>query len=93
MTPAFIFLALTVPGFVVAVRALPWVEAKVLDGIKPWACDICACFWSTILWAPFTYLAWGPEGLFAVPPSYAASLWVLKHLTQPSAPPQFPGEP
>lgn len=93
MTYAFVFLALTVPGFVTAVRALPWVERRVLDGVKPWACDVCSCFWSTVLWAPFVYLAWGAEGLFAAPPSYVASLVVLGFISRPSAPPTFPGEP
>lgn len=93
MTYAFAFLALTVPGFVLAVRALPWVERRVLDGVKPWACDVCSCFWSTLLWAPVVYFAWGPEALLAAPPSYVASFVVLGYVSRPSAPPTFPGEP
>lgn len=84
---AFAFIALTVPGFVLAVRALPWVEKRVLDGVKPWACDICSCFWSTILWALVAAAIWGYEGLIAAPPAYTASLAVLAFLERPSSPP------
>jgi hypothetical protein len=90
---AFIFLALTVPGFVLAVRALPWVEAKVLAGVKPWACDVCSCFWSTVLWALVAWAIFGLEGLVAAPPSYVASLAVLGYLSRPSIPPSFPEPP
>jgi hypothetical protein len=90
---AFAFLALTVPGFVLAVRTLPWVDARVLSGVKPWACDVCSCFWSTILWAPLAAIVFGFDSLVAVPPSYAASLVVLGFLSRPSAPPSFPDPP
>lgn len=90
---AFAFLALTVPGFVLAIRALPWVEKRVLAGVKPWACDICATFWSTVLWAPVVLWIFGPEGLIAAPPSYVASLVVLGYLSRPALPPNFPEPP
>ena len=82
MIYAFFFLSLTVPGFVLAVRTLPWVDAKVLAGVKPWACDVCSCFWSTLLWSPVVYY-WGLEALLAAPPAYTVALALLGVLSRP----------
>lgn len=92
---AFVFIALTVPGFVLAVRTLPWVDAKVLAGVKPWACDVCSTFWSTVIWALIGTAFFGREALIAAPPAYTVALYVLGVMSQPPAapPPTLPGEP
>ena len=86
----FVFLSLTVPGFVLAVRALPPVERLVMEGVKPWACDICASFWGVVLWALLSTAKWGEEALWAAPPSYAAALWILSVLSRPRTEPPMP---
>lgn len=83
----FLFIVLTVPGFVLAVRALPWVDAKVMAGVKPWACDICSCFWATILWGAIAGGVWGLDGLLATPPAYVGTLVLLGYLSRPMTPP------
>lgn len=39
---------LAVYALVAIIRALPWVEGKFYRGWKPWACDICMTFWTTV---------------------------------------------
>lgn len=89
---ATLAIALTVPGFVLAVRALPWVARKVEAGVKPWACDVCSCFWSTAI---FTLVAVPFVGdartLLCAGPAYTVALWVLSKLEQP--PTNFPTLP
>lgn len=88
----FLFVAFTVPGFVLAVRALPPVEKLVFEGVKPWACDICSCFWSTVIWGVIAGCIWGAEGLVAAAPAYAASMGLLSVLSRPTTlppPPSF----
>lgn len=89
----FLFIALTVPGFVLAVRALPPVERLVFAGVKPWACDICSCFWSTVIWALIACPAFGYEALAAAPPAYTVSLAVLGFLSRPTTAPPPLGDP
>lgn len=82
--------ALSVPGIVLAVRALPWVARKVDAGVKPWACDICSCFWITGALA----LAAGardPWLVLCAGPAYTGSLLLLSHMERPLNPP--PGPP
>lgn len=91
-------IALTVPGFVLAVRALPWVDRQVQLGIKPWACDICASFWSTaiftLLSVHFAHNLWL---LLCAGPAYTLSMIVLSFMERPMAPmpaiPSFPEPP
>jgi hypothetical protein len=87
-------IALTVPGFVLAVRALPWVEARVLDGVKPWACDVCSCFWATALFATCAAGAASDWRLaLCAGPAYTIALVVLSHLERPVAFPALPDAP
>lgn len=43
-------------------RALPFISDWTARGIKPWACDLCMSFWSTVLstliWSWTTGLLW-----------------------------------
>lgn len=83
-------IALTVPGFVLAVRALPWVSRQVEAGIKPWACDICMCFWSTGALA-LAVAAWlGGELVLCAGPAYTVALIVISHMERPTTPPPIP---
>jgi hypothetical protein len=62
-------------------RALPPGKGLAKTGRKPWACDICMSFWSTLLLA----LAAGALGLVssvrevvAALPAYMICLWFVK---------------
>jgi hypothetical protein len=86
--------ALTVPGFVLAVRALAPVAKLVEAGTKPWACDVCMCFWSTALLATCTGAAAGDWRLaLCAGPAYTIALVVLSHLERPVAFPALPDAP
>lgn len=89
------FVALTVPGFVLAIRAVPFIERKVERGVKPWACDICMCFWSTGLWVlGYAWLEQDVRVLFACGPAYSLAMMLLAFMQRPppgSGPP--PDEP
>lgn len=82
------FVAFSVPGIVSAIRALPWVSRKVDEGVKPWACDICSCFWITALVAPWC-AAFEHDWRVAIvaAPGYTGALLVLRLLQQPAMPP------
>lgn len=84
-------IALTVPGFVLAVRSLPWVARQVDAGVKPWACDVCACFWATALLSTCAAAA-GEDWRLALcaGPAYTVALGVLSHLERPTT---FPPPP
>lgn len=84
--------ALTVPGFVLAVRALPPVDRRVLAGQKPWACDVCMCFWATGLWTlVVAFVFKDPRLLLAAGPAYTVAMVVLGWMTR--APSTFAGLP
>lgn len=89
-------IALTVPGMVLAIRALPWVARKVEAGIKPWACDICSCFWLT--GALVGAVAVGLQQLWPLltaGPAYTVAMIVLSFMERPiTVPPLLaPSEP
>lgn len=86
-----VFCGTTAAGFIVAVRALPFVNRWVKAAKKPWACDVCMSFWSTGAAA----LVWsGIVGdytlLYAAGPAYPVTMWVLRQITAPSSLPELP---
>lgn len=71
----YVAMTITVPGFVKAVRTLPWVQTKVAEGTKPWSCNICMCFWSCVLFMlPATYAFGVLPVLLAIGPTYTTAL-------------------
>jgi hypothetical protein len=94
--------SIAVPGVVVAVRALPPVERLVMRGVKPWACDICSCFWVTAIFVGGIALraalreGWDgdwPSVLPVAAPSYTLSLLILRLVQAPQSggfPPDLP---
>lgn len=96
MTFALITLAiaLTVPGVVVALRALPPVARRVLDGQKPWACNICMTFWTTAIATEVAAAAVGDwRVVWLAGPAYTIALVLLERVVEaaPAAgPPDLP---
>lgn len=86
---AAVVIGVSVPGIVVAVRALPPVEKLVFAGTKPWACDICSCFWSVAICSCLLFVVFRePILLLAAGPAYTLSLFLLSRLqSAPSLPP------
>ncbi len=81
------FIALTVPGLVLAVRALPpvlrWVEA----GVKPWSCDVCLSFWASAALGIGAANAFGDwRYALCASPAYTVALGLLSHLERPTTP-------
>jgi hypothetical protein len=81
----------TAAGFALALRALPVIRNWVESGIKPWACDICLGFWSTLVVALVYWIATGAV-LASVGPAYPICLGVIKLLSAPKNVPMFPEE-
>ncbi len=88
------FVALTAPGFIVALRALPTIERRMMAGLKPWACDVCMSFWTV---ATFTTIAAGVLGdwrlLVIAGPAYTVCLGLLGPLQRSHTTPPFVGFP
>ena len=83
LSSAVALVALTVPGFVQAVRALPAVDRLMLAGKKPWACDVCMCFWSTAIWTVVVAAVFKDARLLlAAGPAYTISMLVLRYATR-----------
>lgn len=85
-------IALSVPGIVLAVRALPAVQKLVDQGVKPWACDVCACFWTTGFLGICAALALHDvRYLLCSGPAYTVALLILARLEAPPPLPPPPG--
>lgn len=80
-----ILVGLGIPGIVLAVRKLPWVDVRVLEGVKPWACNVCMSFWTgAILVLGAAAVASELAVLAVAPPAYTIALGVLRWFEEPS---------
>ncbi len=61
-------------------RAIPPGSGLLKTGKKPWACDVCMSFWSTLLIALITGIAWRVplNQLWTAIPSYIVCLWLVR---------------
>lgn len=76
------------PGDPIDYSALPWVSKQVDAGVKPWACDVCSCFWITAMVVPWcAALESDWRVAIAAGPGYTGALIVLRWLQQPAMPP------
>ena len=81
-------LGATAAGCTAAVRRLPPIDRRVQAAKKPWACDICMCFWTTVLLGTVAAAAsQDPILVVCCGPAYPWSLWVLRKITDPVGPP------
>ncbi len=93
MTPELIalwalLLGATAAGMTAAVRRVPSINRRVQAEQRPWACDICMCFWTTaLLGAGAAVARWDPVLVVCCGPAYPWSLWVLRKITDPIGPP------
>lgn len=71
------------------VRTLPFVQAWVLRGVKPWACDLCMSFWSTALTTAF-WAALDVPALAGLP-AFVVTFAIVRFNSEPIGPP--PGLP
>jgi hypothetical protein len=87
-------IALTVPGFIFAVRALPWVDRQVKAAIKPWVCDICMSFWGTVIFTLLAvHLAHNLWLLLCAGPAYTLAMIILSFMERPTSMPAIPAPP
>jgi hypothetical protein len=68
------------------VRAAPVVQIWMLRGIKPWACDLCMSFWSTVLATLFCGV-FESFPLFAGVPAFVVTFAIVRHNSEPKGPP------
>lgn len=97
MVLACLFVAWSTVGAVLVIRALPGVNRLVLEGKKPFACDLCMSWWTSILicgafaWF-FADLIW----FIGVLPSVASGVWILGRMypaPEGGSFPPLPGDP
>lgn len=78
-----LLVGISVPGVVLAVRALPAVDRRVLAGAKPWACDVCMSFWSTGLVTVLVAVVFKDARLLlACGPAYTLAMIILGWMTR-----------
>ena len=86
LTLYVVLVALSAASIVPVVRALPGVQGWVQRGIKPWACDLCMSFWSTIftttVWMRVAGLPW-----YVGWPAFAVAFAVVRFNGAPTSSP------
>ena len=87
---AALALGLTVVGAIQVIRALPGVRRWVLNGVKPWACDLCMSWWLSLLAAGAAGALIDPAWTLATLPAVAVSVWVTGRMKVPGAFPDLP---
>lgn len=88
---AALALGLSVAGAIQVIRALPFVRGWVLDGVKPWSCDLCMSFWLTLTATAYAAVS-DPRWSLAAMGSIAVSIAVTGRLRVPGAIPMPPLE-
>lgn len=81
-------IGMSAAGTVPIVRILPYVRDWVQEAHKPWACDICMSFWSTLLMAGLW--SWLGAPFVAAVPAYVVTLAIVRRNSDPIGPPPMP---
>ncbi len=76
----------TAAGIVPLVRQISYVKGWMLAGIKPWVCDLCMSFWSTLISSVFWSLYFHTTIISAVP-SFAITFLIVRKNSEPMGPP------
>lgn len=81
-------IASTAAGCVQLVRLIPWVGRQMMAGKKPWVCDLCMSFWSTLLadgfWTVWQ-LAYDRQLYLSAVPAFALTLLLTRALGEPTS--------
>lgn len=79
-----LILAFTAAGLIQLIRQLPWVDRQMMAAKKPWVCDLCMSWWTSILvtgtWALLDSAPWR-AGI----PAFAVTLLVTRVLSGPTS--------
>lgn len=81
-----LLVALSAAALPPVVRALPWVQRQLEAGIKPWACDLCMSFWSTLA-AGAVWWSIGHAPALAIWPAFVITYAIVRHNSGPLGPP------
>lgn len=84
-----LFVGLSSAGLVVILRATPLVQRLVFEGKKPWACDTCMSFWSTLLVAALAATRVEPLSACSWSITPAAACFSMTLVEFAAAPPGF----
>lgn len=89
-----ILVALSAVSLSGIVRTLGFVRPLVARGVKPWSCDVCLSFWTTLLVGLVIFLASYSitrtarlDSLVVVVPAHGLALLLLSRLRPPEIPP------
>lgn len=79
-----LIVAASAASLVPLIRQIPYVQRKMLEGVKPWVCDLCMSFWSTLLFA----LVWSTQGSPRVSaiPAFAIAFLIVRKNGDPTGP-------
>ena len=77
-----ILVALSAAGIVPLVRQIPYIRVKMFAGVKPWVCDLCMSFWSTLLSAVCWYLFYSVP-LISFVPAFSLTFLVVRKNSDP----------
>ena len=88
---AALALGLTVAGVIQVIRALPGVRRWVLNGVKPWACDLCMSWWISFLTTGAVVgVLEDPAWTLPLFPAVTISIWITGRMKVPGAFPDLP---
>jgi hypothetical protein len=75
-------------------RSAPFVERWMLRGYRPWVCDVCMTFWTSLGLTSYLFFFQNEkQAPLAWLPAYAIGKWALGKLSEPlSAPPALPSD-
>lgn len=83
-----LLIAFSAAGAVQLIRQLAFVQRQMLRQRKPWICNLCMSFWTTIVaTGMWTVLEHAP--LAAAIPAFALTLHLVNKLTEPQSKPDF----
>ena len=83
-----LWLACSAAAIVLILRAFSAIQRRVVAGLKPWSCDLCMSFWSTLVvlgGATLLLRWWDTRPLFYGPCAFVGCLFLVQRLGGRSA--------
>lgn len=81
---ATVLIALSAAGLIQLLRQIPWVQRQMLAGHKPWVCDLCMSWWTSLIAGAAWCFLDGTPGK-AIFPAFALTLLVTHILGAPTS--------